>query len=288
MSKVRIQSILYENSVEQLSRGLESLISAVSAVPSEVKIVLGSNDSRDVNNREYRKLVLKYAKLLDIEFYVLGSNLGHGAAHNNLFFNSQDDSDFLLIINPDGVLGPTSLLTLIRAMNLDTTGAVEARQLPFDHPKVFNLINARTSWATGSCLLVRSEVFRKIGGFDERFFLHCDDIDLSWRVRNEGFNIVQSSESVFFHDKRLASNGYPELSESERIYGPLGALLLAHKYGLKRGLKFMLKDLSQSPDPVHKEVLEMYRWSIEIYPPISIRKEIPKYVNHWKFESTRY
>ena len=40
-------------------------------------------------------------------------------------------------------------------------------------------------WATGACLMVRSEVYRKLGGLDDRFFAHMEEIDLCWRMQLE-------------------------------------------------------------------------------------------------------
>jgi GT2 family glycosyltransferase len=135
---------------------------------------------------------------------------------------------------------------------------------------------------------VRSEIFHDLNGFDPRFFLHCDDIDLSWRIRNLGFNLIYCVDATFFHDKSVAKNGFPILSESESFFGPLGALLLAHKYGLKKGLKHMQRDLEKSRDPVHIEILRVFRIKTKVYKTERIRRDIPTYYHPWKFAKTRF
>jgi len=54
-------------------------------------------------------------------------------------------------------------------------------------------------WASGACMLVRSDVFNKAGGFDSTFFAHMEEIDLCWRIRNLGYNITCVPESVVYH-----------------------------------------------------------------------------------------
>ena len=54
-------------------------------------------------------------------------------------------------------------------------------------------------WATGACLFVRAEHFDEIGGFDEDFFAHQEEIDLCWRLKNKGYKIMVQPKSVVFH-----------------------------------------------------------------------------------------
>lgn len=54
-------------------------------------------------------------------------------------------------------------------------------------------------WATGACLLIRSADYWKVGGLDGRFFAHCEEIDLCWRLRQRGRRIVCYPESEVYH-----------------------------------------------------------------------------------------
>lgn len=54
-------------------------------------------------------------------------------------------------------------------------------------------------WASGACMVVRSEVFEKVGGFDVSFFAHMEEIDLCWRMQNSGYKIMCIPQSTVYH-----------------------------------------------------------------------------------------
>lgn len=54
-------------------------------------------------------------------------------------------------------------------------------------------------WATGACMVIRSSVFRKLGGFDPSFFAHMEEIDLCWRIHKSGMNIYCLPNSTVYH-----------------------------------------------------------------------------------------
>ena len=54
-------------------------------------------------------------------------------------------------------------------------------------------------WATGACLLIRSELYNQVGGLDDEFFAHMEEIDLCWRLKGQGFRIVCIPQSEVYH-----------------------------------------------------------------------------------------
>jgi hypothetical protein len=54
-------------------------------------------------------------------------------------------------------------------------------------------------WATGACMFVRAEIFHKLGGLDNDFFAHMEEIDFCWRLKNQGYKIMFCPESVIYH-----------------------------------------------------------------------------------------
>ncbi len=60
-------------------------------------------------------------------------------------------------------------------------------------------VSSEIFWATGACMLVRADFFHAEGGFDDDFFAHMEEIDLCWRLKNAGYTIRYTSESVVYH-----------------------------------------------------------------------------------------
>ncbi|MBI9036407.1 MAG: glycosyltransferase family 2 protein [Bacteroidales bacterium] len=54
-------------------------------------------------------------------------------------------------------------------------------------------------WATGACLFVRSELFHQLGGFDEDFFAHMEEIDFCWRMKKLGHKIMYLPYAKVYH-----------------------------------------------------------------------------------------
>jgi len=54
-------------------------------------------------------------------------------------------------------------------------------------------------WASGACMAIKAKEFIDVGGFDESFFAHMEEIDLCWRLKNLGKNIFYTSDSTVFH-----------------------------------------------------------------------------------------
>lgn len=85
----------------------------------------------------------------------------------------------------------------------------------------------------GTCLMIRKEVVETVGCFDERFFMYCEDVDLSKRIYNSGWKLYYLSEAEIFHvsggASTKASNNFSTLMRCESIsllmqkyYGPIG------------------------------------------------------------------
>jgi GT2 family glycosyltransferase len=55
------------------------------------------------------------------------------------------------------------------------------------------------NWATGACLMVRANVFQKVGGLDAYLFAHMEEIDLCWRMQRAGYTIAAIAESEVLH-----------------------------------------------------------------------------------------
>lgn len=57
----------------------------------------------------------------------------------------------------------------------------------------------QTFWASGACMFIRKSDFEEIGGLDEGFFAHMEEIDLCWRLNNSGKKVFYCGESTVYH-----------------------------------------------------------------------------------------
>jgi hypothetical protein len=160
---------------------------------------------------------------------------GFGANHNAAFV--QCTTPFYCVANPDirlerdpfpalretladpgtGVVGP-----LVRS----PAGAIEdsARRFPTLTSLFEKLYRApagpdyaaegdaiRVDWVAGMFMLFRSEAYRAVGGFDERFFLYYEDVDICLRLRSHDFATAFHPGVSVIHDARRASRRHPRL-----------------------------------------------------------------------------
>ena len=62
---------------------------------------------------------------------------------------------------------------------------------------------------SGACMLMRSEVFKELGGWDEGYFLHCEDLDLCMRIRRASFKVMFVPDAVVTHAQGVSSRRRP-------------------------------------------------------------------------------
>ena len=87
-------------------------------------------------------------------------------------------------------------------------GFIDMYGYPFCRGRIFNNIEKDKNqyndvveifWATGACFFVRSSSFFEVGGFDDDFFAHQEEIDLCWRLKNKGYKIMVHPKSIVYH-----------------------------------------------------------------------------------------
>lgn len=193
-----------------------------------------------------------------VELTKFGANLGSAAGHNALAQGAQ--TELMLILNPDAQVAPDTISELARALQADV-GIVEARQVPLEHPKTFEPGTGITSWASTACALTPRRAFDQVGGFDAAtFFLYCDDVDYSWRLRLAGYSVRYVPSAPVFHDKRLTLTGDWPASAAEIYYSAEAALMMAHKYSRPDLVRSILaRYRKQKTEPVLKAVAEYER-----------------------------
>lgn len=193
----------------------------------------------------------------------LPANLGYGGAINAAAKELPKEVDWILVANPDLLLGPGSIDALVAAGESDPMIAAvgpaimtnnevypSARSIPSLRNGIGHALFANiwlgnpwtrayrkdseygssrrdAGWLSGACVLVRRSVFDEIGGFDEGFFMYFEDVDLGYRLGKLGYRNVYEPAAVVEHSGAHSTDS--SASESARM-------IAAHHTSAKRFL----------------------------------------------------
>jgi len=105
----------------------------------------------------------------------------------------------------------------------------------------------KINFASGCCMLIRKEVFEKVGMFDERYFLYYEDADLCERIQNAGFFLYYVPEAFLYHLNASSSGGAGNtlqdyyLTRNQMLFGMTYAPLRVKIALLRQSLRFLQK-----------------------------------------------
>lgn len=184
----------------------------------------------------------------NIQLIRTGSNLGYGRAVNRAVTQAAPEGEFVVVANPDVVWSPGSIDVLVQAAQRwpraatlgplirDPDGSVypSARHRPGfirggmhavvgfiwkrnPWSKVYRQEHLEPSeravdWLSGACLLVRRAAFDEVGGFDERYFMYMEDVDLGERLGRAGWHNIYVPSAEVLHDKGHSTRRDPARS----------------------------------------------------------------------------
>ncbi|MNK71875.1 N-acetylglucosaminyl-diphospho-decaprenol L-rhamnosyltransferase [compost metagenome] len=234
----------------------------LSLLPEGLRVVVVDNGSSD-DTRE--RVSRRGADLL-----TPGRNLGFGAACN--LGAAHLGTGDILLLNPDAAITAENLAIMKAALLEDPTvgivgplirdaeGGMELswgedptlmtewrRKRAHAKPEEGTDTLGAVDWVTGGCCLIRRDVWEMIGGFDERYFLYFEDLDLCRRIRQAGYAVRFEPRAEALHSRGVSSKQIGTLveryyrSSQIRYYGhylpltqqwALRGYLLA-KYGLR-------------------------------------------------------
>lgn len=197
----------------------------------------------------------EYKNMYEQEFgtinLYLENNLGFGHGHNNNF--SKSNSKFILVTNIDLEFDKDAITELFNFAKNDSldTASWEMRQKPYEHPKYYNPVSLETNWSSSACVLFRKTAIEKVSGYEKRIFMYGEDVELSYRLRDNGYKLKYYPKAVCWHYT------YEEINEVKPIqftgstlanmyirlrYGTLLEILLG--YFMYIGLLFLPKQFN--------------------------------------------
>jgi len=85
---------------------------------------------------------------------------------------------------------------------------IDSLGYPFCRGRVFFTIEedngqyddiAEVFWCSGACMFIRADVYHQLNGFDNDYYAHMEDIDISWRAKNAGYKVIVVPQSIVYH-----------------------------------------------------------------------------------------
>lgn len=97
--------------------------------------------------------------------------------------------------------------------------------------------------ARGAAMLIRRKIFEEVEGFDTKFFIIYEDVDLCWRIRLRGYKIIFVPTSVVYH-MGSATSSRKALQNFLTFHRQKNRLILVLKnYEFKNMMKFLIQNL---------------------------------------------
>ncbi len=201
----------------------------------------------------------------EIKIAELDKNYGYCGGNNRAV--PYANGDILLFLNNDVRVEPDWLHGLGRCFQKDESiGAVQPKMLSDEQPEYFEYAGAAGGyldrfgypfcrgrifdtvekdngqynnetdifWASGAALAVRKELFNQMGGFDEDFAFHMEEIDLCWQLWNTGYRVRFCPQSTVYH----LGGGSMAMGSPRKIY-----------YNYRNNLRMLWKNCSTDSLP---------------------------------------
>ncbi|GAB1473986.1 hypothetical protein MASR2M69_14270 [Bacteroidota bacterium] len=269
MSKVAVV-ILNWNGKHYLERFLHLLIKRTQI--KDVEIVIADNCSTDGSQKWIKET---HPEIRLIEF---DNNYGFTGGYNRAL--EQIEADYFLLLNSDVEVTPGWIQPLIAALDNNPQigicmpkiksaferdyfeyagacgGYLDYFGYPFCRGRILSFIEKDTAqynqereifWASGAAFMIRASLYRSLGGFDDTFFAHMEEIDLCWRAKLSGSQVWAFPDSVVYH---VGGGTLPNNSPLKLYYNYRNNLLMLYKNLPGNRLHFTIRFADDSRWPI--------------------------------------
>jgi GT2 family glycosyltransferase len=190
----------------------------------QAEIIVADNASTD------ESVPLIRLSFPEVRLILLDKNYGFCGGYNRAM--EQVDADYCVLLNSDIEVTPGWLDPIIDLMDNDPTvasvqpkilsytdrnkfehagaagGYIDSLGYPFCRGRIFDHVEEdhgqyddqrEIFWSTGACMVVRSQFFKALHGFDEDFFAHMEEIDLCWKLHRQNLKVMYCGSSCVYH-----------------------------------------------------------------------------------------
>ncbi len=231
--KVSASIVIYNEEKETLKKVIDSFLSIT--LDKELIVV----DNSPNNNLQ------EFCETFDgIKYILSNKNLGFGSGHNLAFKNLSKKSDVHMIINPDTYFNgedikefllwmnehPEVVLSVPRVYSPDHTIQNIVREIPTPITLIKRRLNFKgifddfiakdefrdikfcktteIPFAHGCFFLFQTEIFNNLNGFDERFFMYMEDVDIFIRAKKYGQTVINPHYKIYHEHRRGSSKNF--------------------------------------------------------------------------------
>lgn len=240
--------ILNWNGRHHLERFLPSV---VATTPADVEILVADNGSDDDSVKFIREC------FPTVGIVQLDRNYGFAEGYNRAL--NRLAADYFVLLNSDVETTTGWCEPLIALLDCDEQIAAAAPKIlsyrdktkfeyagaaggfidclgyPFCRGRILSTIETDRGqyddardvfWASGACMIVRSEVYRKSGGLDQQFFAHMEEIDFCWRIQLFGYRVAVQPQGIVYH---LGGGTLADTSERKIYFNYRNSLAMLYK-----------------------------------------------------------
>lgn len=214
--------ILNWNGKSFLEKFLPKLISDT----PKADIIVADNQSTD------NSVAFLEDNFADIQLIINDENGGFAKGYNDALKKIEGKYDYYVLINSDIEVDSNWLDPLVKLLdeNIEIAGAqpkvrsfhrrdffehagasggfMDKNYYPFCRGRIFDEVEKdegqynnlkEVFWTTGACMIIRSKVYHEVGGLDEDFFAHMEEIDFCWRAKKRGYSFYVEPNSIVYH-----------------------------------------------------------------------------------------
>lgn len=258
----------------------------------QARIVVADNGSTDGSIKVVKD------QFPSVEVIALDANYGFCGGYNKAL--KQVNSEYYVLLNSDVEVTANWLEPMVQLLDENVSiaavqpkiltyhqkdqfeyagaggGFIDSCGYPFCRGRMFNFTEKDSGqyndtrevfWASGACLVIRSEVFHHLGGLDETFFAHMEEIDLCWKIHRMGKQVFYCGSSTVFH---VGAGTLPRNNPRKTYYNFRNGLSLIYKHlpgnqlwyklpirillDLVAALKFILEGHGQDGKAVYRAI----------------------------------
>lgn len=230
----------------------EYLPSIVEHTPTDIcDIIVADNGSTDDSIRILKE-EFPTIKLLEFD-----KNYGFAEGYNKAL--KETGYDYTVLLNSDVAVKNDWLTPLYRLLETEPEvaavqpkirsylnpemfeyagaagGFLDRNGYPYCRGRIFSTVekdngqyddNSEVDWATGACLMIRTQLYIEAGGLDPTFFAHMEEIDLCWRLRAMGYKLKVVTGSCVYH---LGGGSLPAENPKKTYLNFRNSLLMLYK-----------------------------------------------------------